>query len=304
MTLAEAALLGLIQGLTEFLPVSSTAHLVAAREWLGHPRSDDAFTTVVQLGTLVAVVAYFRADLWALTRGVLADVAARRAGSSPDARLAWLIAAGSVPVVVVGLTAKTWLKDTFYNLMAMGVVAIVFALLMLAAEVWARTRRPVTVPAAPGPITLGQAAQVGLWQALALMPGASRSGTTITGGLFAGLTRPVAARFSFLLSLPSIAGAGAKELYDEYKLFKNPELDTRLSLFASADEGLALGMGLVVSGVVGYVAIAGLLRFLTRYSLGVFVGYRLVFGGLLIAAALGGMGQKPVPPVTPPGVAG
>ncbi len=293
MTLAEAALLGLIQGLTEFLPVSSTAHLVAARELLGHPRTDDAFTTVVQLGTLVAVVVYFRHDLWALTRGVLGDVVARRAGSSPDARLAWLIVAATVPVVVVGLTAKKWLKHNFYNLPTMGVVAIVFALLMLAAEVWARRRPadPTEGPADPRPITLGQAVQVGLWQALALMPGASRSGTTITGGLFAGLTRPVAARFSFLMSLPSVAGAGVKELYDEYKLFRHPDLDTRPSLFTSADDGLALAVGLVVSGVVGYVAIAALLRFLTRYSLGVFVGYRLLFGGLLIVAALGAFGK-------------
>jgi undecaprenyl-diphosphatase len=138
-------------------------------------------------------------------------------------------------------------------------------------------------------ITWLDALWVGLWQACALMPGGSRSGTTITGGLFAGLTRSAAARFSFLLSLPVILGAGLKELYDEYKQFRAPDPTKPLSLFASGDEVAALVVGTLVSAVVGYFAIAFLLNFLKRYSTGVFVAYRLMLAAVifgLIAAGL------------------
>lgn len=306
MTIWEATLLGCVQGLTEFLPISSTAHLVAARTWLGHANPDDAFTTAIQLGTLVAVVAYFRADLFAIALALLADVRRGKPFATPESRLAWMIAVGTIPVVVVGLKYKKLLKSQFYDLPTMGVVAIIFALLMLVAELFARWRggaeaAPIvpeveTDPAAPPGLAVAQpktprvawwqAIFVGLWQALALMPGASRSGTTLTGGLFAGMTRSAAARFSFLLSIPSVAGAGAKDLYDEYKLLKLPEAG-RASLFASPDEVAALLVGTGVSAVVGYFAIAGLLRYLTRHSLAVFVGYRLVFGAVLLVVARG-----------------
>ena len=285
MPIWEAILLGVIQGATEFLPVSSTAHLVVARQALGHEHANDAFTTVVQLGTLVAVFAYFRADLWRMLRSLGDDIAGRKIASTPDSRVGWLIVAATVPVVVVGFRYQKLIKEKFYNLPTMGVVAIVFALLMLVADTLARRwRRPNSHadPAAMPAISTSQALQMGLWQALALMPGASRSGTTLTGGLFAGLDRANAARFSFLLSVPAVLGAGLKELYDEYKLLRHPELEARASLFASGDNLAALAVGLVVSAVVGYVAIAWLLQFLTRYSLRAFVGYRLLFGFALL----------------------
>ena len=288
MSLWEAALLGVVQGLTEFLPVSSTAHLLVTRELLGHADPGDAFTTVVQLGTLVAVFAYFRADILAILKALLHDVKALRFGSLPESRLAWLIALGSVPVVVAGFTLKTWLRENFYNLTAMGAVAIVFALLMAAVEVWVRVRRDRHLPeTGEHDITIAQALWVGLWQSLALMPGASRSGTTVTGALFAGLSRQAAARFSFLLSLPSVLGAGLKELYDEYKLLKTPDATKHASLFASSDDLVSLAVGTVVSAVVGYFAVAWLMHFLKRYSLGVFVVYRVAFGALLLAYAHG-----------------
>ena len=288
MSLWEAALLGLVQGLTEFLPVSSTAHLLVTRELLGHAKPGDAFTTVVQLGTLVAVFAYFRADILAILKALLHDAKSLRFGSRPESRLAWLIALGSIPVVVAGFTLKKWLKANFYDLGAMGVVAIVFALLMAAVEVWVRVRRDRGLPeTGERDITIAQALWVGLWQSLALMPGASRSGTTVTGALFAGLSRQAAARFSFLLSLPSVLGAGLKELYDEYKLLKVPDPADHVSLFASSDDLVSLAVGTVVSAVVGYFAVAWLMHFLKRYSLGVFVAYRLAFGALLLAYANG-----------------
>ncbi|MBY0512950.1 MAG: undecaprenyl-diphosphatase UppP [Gemmataceae bacterium] len=268
--------MGVIQGLTEFLPISSTAHLLVARTLLGHPHPEDAFTVVIQLGTLAAVFAYFRADIARLARGLLADVRARRLASTPDARLAWLVVVGSVPVGVIGYALKAWLKATFYNLPAVAVVSVAFALLMAAAEVWAHRRK------VPGKeqtdITWVDALWVGLWQALALMPGGSRSGTTITGGLFAGLSRPAAARFSFLLSLPAVLAAGLKDLYDEYKKLKHPDPDGPPSLLASGDDVAALAVGTLVAAVVGYAAIAWLLRFLQRYSTAVFVVYRVALG--------------------------
>ena len=278
MSIWEAIVLGVIQGLTEFLPISSTAHLLFARTLMGHKNPEDAFTVVIQLGTLVAVFAYFRADIVKLAKGWLADVRALKIGSNPDGRLAWLIVLGTLPVVAVGFAFKKWLKATFFNLPSLAIVAIVFALLMLAAECWAKRRKEPQREERD--VGWRDAGWVGVWQAMALMPGGSRSGTTITAGLFAGLSRLAAARFSFLLSLPAILGAGLKELYDEYKKLKS--LDGPSGLFASGDDVAALVVGTLVSAVVGYFAIAWLLRFLTRYSTAVFVGYRVLFGAVVL----------------------
>lgn len=280
MSIWEAALLGVVQGLTEFLPISSTAHLLVVRQWLGHPHPEDAFTIVIQLGTLVAVLAFFRADFTRLLRGLIQDLRTRRFASNADSRMAWLIALGTVPAVVVGFLFKKQLKETFFNLHSVAVVAIVFALLLALAEAWARRRTPRPEEA----IGWLDALWIGLWQACALMPGGSRSGTTITGGLFAGLSRPAAARFSFLLSLPIILGAGLKDLYDEYAKWRHPTADEPASLFASTDDVLALFVGTAVSAVVGYLAIGWLLRFLQRYSTGVFIAYRLLFGVAILIA--------------------
>lgn len=286
MPIWEAALLGVIQGLTEFLPISSTAHLIVARKLMGHERAEDAFTVVIQLGTLLAVFVYFRADIGRMLKGLWADVRARRIASTPDSRLGWLIVLGSVPVVIAGFALKTWLKATFFNPPAIAVVATVFALVMAASEVWARRRGAAREES---DVTSRDALFVGLFQALALMPGASRSGTTITAGLFAGLSRPAAARFSFLLSLPAILGAGLKELYDESKKLKNPVPGEAPSLFASGDDLAALAVGTLVSAVVGYCAIALLLTFLKKYSTFAFVAYRLVLGAAIAALIAAGV---------------
>lgn len=277
MPLWEAVLLGVVQGLTEFLPISSTAHLVFVRQLLGHDNPKDAFTTVIQLGTLVAVVGYFRTDILTLMRAVFVDLRVRRFASTPESRMAWLIVFGTIPVVVVGGLFNRQIKDHFYKLEVMAWVAIVFASLMVMAELWARRRRRLGRPElVEEQVGWKETLWIGVWQALALMPGASRSGTTITAGLFAGLSRSAAARFSFLLSLPSIFAAGMKDLYDE-----------RATLLGSLDQAVPLLVGLVVSAIVGYLAIAWLLHFLKRYSMLVFVVYRLVLAMtilLLIAA--------------------
>jgi len=252
------------------------------RKLLGHANADDAFTVVIQLGTLAAVFVYFRTDIAQMLKGLWADIRARRLASTPDSRLGWLIVLGTVPAVAVGFLFKKQLKEHFFNPQSIAVVAIVFALLMLAAEWWAHRRvKRGLAPRAESEITWKDALWVGVWQACALMPGGSRSGTTITGGLLAGLARSAAARFSFLLSLPVILGAGLKELYDEYKKYRAPQEGEPPSLFASGDEVTALVVGTLVSAVVGYFAIAFLLNFLKRYSMAVFVVYRILLGATI-----------------------
>jgi undecaprenyl-diphosphatase len=291
MQVWEAVALGVVQGLTEFLPISSTGHLLVVRTWMGHPHPEDAFTTVIQLGTVVAVFAYFRADVARLLKALWDDVRAGRPGSTPDARQGWLIVLGTIPAVVVGFFLKPWLKTTFFNVPSVAVVAIVFALLMAASEWWRARRLARGTPDRPeSDINWKDALFIGCFQCLALMPGGSRSGTTITAGLFAGLSRPAAARFSFLLSLPVVLGAGLKELYDEYKQFRHPDPNEPPSLFVSGDEVTTLIVGTVVSGVVGYLAIAWLLRFLQTNTMYGFVVYRLLLGfgilGLLLLSTI------------------
>jgi undecaprenyl-diphosphatase len=289
MPLWHAVVLGVVQGLTEFLPISSTAHLLVARQLLGHAHPDDAFTVVIQLGTLVAVVAYFRADLRRILAAVWTEWRVWRPDAPVEARLAWFIVLGTIPAVAVGFLFKRQLKETFFNLPAVAAVATAFALLLAAAEWWARRRARLGLPPRnDADLTWKDALWVGCWQACALMPGGSRSGTTLTGGLFAGLGRAAAARFSFLLSVPVIFGAGLKDVIDEYKKYRAPDPDGPPSLFASADDTAALLVGTLVSAVVGYLAVAWLLHYLKRYSTAVFIVYRLLLGGGLAAALAAG----------------
>jgi undecaprenyl-diphosphatase len=278
MSLWEAVLLGVIQGLTEFLPVSSTAHLLVARQLMGHENPRDAFTTAIQLGTLAAVFVYFREDVTRLARAFVTDVRSRRLGSTPDSRLGWKIVVGTVPAVVVAVAFKSIIKGPLYNLPVIAGAAIFFALLLLAAEMRAKRQANRGSPGRPeDDITWWDAVFIGIFQALALVPGASRSGTTITAGLFAGLSRPAAARFSFLLSLPVILGAGLKEMYDD-----------RHELFQTGSDVLHLVVGAGVAGVVGYWSIAWLLGYLKRHPTYVFVVYRLFLASAILAMLAAG----------------
>jgi undecaprenyl-diphosphatase len=163
MPIWQAALLGVIQGITEFLPISSTAHLLVARGLMGHRHPEDAFTVVIQLGTLAAVFVYFRADIVRMLKGLWADIRARELASTPDSKLGWLIVLGTVPAVVVGVLFKKQLKTTFFTPQSIAVVAIVFALLMLAAEWWAHRRTRRTALREETAITWLDALWVGLW---------------------------------------------------------------------------------------------------------------------------------------------
>lgn len=275
MTYLQAVLLGLVQGLTEFLPISSTAHLRVIPALAGWPDPGAAFTAVTQLGTLAATLLYFRTDLTRLTLGTLEGLRQRRPLEHPEARLAFGIVAGTLPIGLCGLLFKHAIKTHLRSLYVIAGALIVLGLLMFVAERMARHARSLSE------MTFKDAVLVGFAQAVALIPGASRSGTTITGGLFLGLERSTAARFSFLLGIPAVAAAGLFEMKDLVK-------DHALT-------GDIVGPTLVatlVAFVSGLGAISLLLRFLQTNSTLAFVAYRVVLGlslfGLLAKGLLPG----------------
>jgi len=269
MTLWQAIVLGIIQGLTEFLPISSTAHLKVVPALLGWQDPGSAFTAVVQWGTLIAVLVYFWKDVWLILRAVFAGIWLRRPLADPHARLGWMIALGTVPVVAFGLLFHHAIETTLRSLYVIAAAAIGLALLLLVAELV--DQRRATDRKQLADLGWWDAIIVGLWQAVALIPGASRSGTTITGGLFLGMTRETAARFSFLLSLPAIYAAGVHQL-----------IKHRHELLATQEGTLNLAVCTLVSGVVGYASIAFLLGYLRRHTTYIFIAYRLVLGTLLL----------------------
>lgn len=269
MTFLQAVLLGIIQGLTEFLPISSTAHLTIAGKLLGlvdpsRPEDWTAFIAIMQLGTVTAVILYFAGDLLDLLRGFLADVrrpaaAGKRTWGEGSLMLGNIIA-GTVPVVVIGLALKKIIEGALTK--DPGTIAtslIVLALLLLWAERAGKHVRTLNQT------TWKDAIIIGLAQVCALVPGSSRSGTTITAGLFLGLNREAAARFSFLLSIPAVVGSGLFELYE--------------SRHHLGDMGISpLIVSTIVSGIVGYFCIAFLLRYLRTHTTYVFIVYRFLLG--------------------------
>ena len=288
MTILQAIILGIVQGLTEFIPVSSTAHLVFAARLVGLYNSVEpilkaeqttATIAVIQLGTLIAVFVYFSGDIYSITRSFVKDHLAILTGKrrvdgsvrlSPEAWLGWLVIIGSIPVAIVGLAFKKQIEGTFTkNLWVIATMMIVVGLLLTLAEWVGKRERSMNE------LRLGDALAVGFAQVLALLPGSSRSGSTIMGGLFAGLNRETAARFSFLLSIPAIAASGLLELREA--IHKLPD-GTYLPLVVAT----------IVSGLVGYASIWFLLRYLRKHSTAIFVAYRLVVGGAIVFALLGG----------------
>lgn len=282
MDIIQAIILGIVQGLTEFIPISSTAHLIFASRLTGMSQSLSAeqmtaIIAVIQLGTLLAVFVYFARDIWGITsafvRDHLALLRGGRAGEggglwaslSHEARLGWLIFIGSLPIGVVGLLFKDVIEGAFTkNLWVISTMLVGVALLLIVAERVGTRRRGME------DLSLRDAIAVGFAQVLALIPGASRSGSTIMGGLFAGEKRETAARFSFLLSIPAITASGLLEMREASE--KLPD-----------GSALPLLVATLVSCVVGYASIWFLLRFLRTHSTGVFIGYRLIVGALVLA---------------------
>lgn len=283
MNILQAIILGLVQGLTEFIPVSSTAHLVFAARALNlyggadktlQAQQTTATIAVIQLGTLLAVLIYFSRDIVNITRAFVADHIALLRGSggsrrpqlSKDAWLGWLVIIGSIPVGVIGLLFKKQIEGTFTkNLWVIATMMVVVGILMTIAELVGKRDHDMNR------LRVRDALAVGSAQVLALIPGSSRSGSTIMGGLFSGLTRETAARFSFLLSIPAIAASGLLEL---------KEAITKLP----AGTYGSLIVATIVSGMVGYWSIWFLLRYLREHSTGVFIVYRMIVGGVILAA--------------------
>lgn len=271
MTSLQALTLGIVQGLTEFLPISSIAHLRIIPALLGWKDPGAAFSAVIQLGTLLAVVIYFRKDLWRLVQAFVNSLGERQKSDDVHARLSWCIVYGTIPIVVCGVLFKEAIEGpVIRSLEVIGGSLIVLAILMAIGESRGQPRKKLE------DLTLGAAVFIGCAQALALIPGMSRSGTTITAGLFAGLTSHASARFSFLLGTPAIFLAG---------VFEFKEL---LEAGLSGEGFISLMLGIASAFIFGYLAIDLLLRYLQTHSLKLFVVYRILLGILLLTlTALG-----------------
>jgi undecaprenyl-diphosphatase len=268
VSLIEEIVLGITQGLTEFLPISSTAHLRIVPAFFGWEDPGAAFTAVVQLGTMAAVLIYFRGELWKIARAWLASLREPSLRGELDARLGWYLVIGTVPIAIFGFAFRDQIETGARDLYLIGTTLIVLGLLLLLAEkVGSHSRKFEEIRTRDGVI-------IGFAQALALIPGVSRSGATITAGLFEGLDRPSAARFSFLLSVPAVVLSGLFEMRH----------------IADGDSDVAgLIVATVLAFITGYASIAFLLRWLTTHSTAVFVAYRVILGSVVLALTAAGV---------------
>lgn len=271
MSILEAIILGIIQGLSEFIPISSTAHLTIAGKLMGlidsaHPERWTAFIATIQLGTLAAVFVYFKNEIYNIPKSFLKEnVFSRKKFStqSDDSKMGWYIIIGSLPIVFLGLALKDFVEGNItkdLNVIAGSLIGL--GIILGIADKTAKFRKNLNK------ITWLDSLIVGLAQVLALIPGSSRSGTTITAGLFTGMTRETAARFSFLLSIPAIFGSGLLSFYQALE-------------YLTKDQLITLSVATVVSGISGYFAIAFLIKFLKTHSTFLFVFYRIILGILI-----------------------
>jgi undecaprenyl-diphosphatase len=264
----EAIVLGIVQGLTEFLPISSTAHLRIVPAFAGWDDPGAAFTAVTQLGTMLAVLLYFWHDLWRIGRTWLASLRRPELRRELDARMGWYILLGTIPIGVFGLAFDDQIEEGARSLYLIGCTLIVLGLLLLAAEKAATHQRPIEA------ITRRDAIVIGFAQALALVPGVSRSGATLTAGLFLGFDRPSAARYSFLLSVPAVVLSGLFQLKD---------------IGGDGDVGFVpTAIATLMAFISGYAAIAFLLRWLATHSTAVFVAYRVALGAIVLTLTAAG----------------
>jgi undecaprenyl-diphosphatase len=264
----QAIVLGIVQGLTEFLPVSSTAHLRIVPAFAGWKDPGAAFTAVVQLGTMAAVLIYFRQDLWNIARAWLASLRDPAVRQTLDARIGWFIILGTIPIGILGLLFKNKIETDARQLTLIGIALIVMGIVLEVAERRGRKQRGVET------LTTRDAGTIGIAQALALVPGVSRSGATISAGLFLGLDRAAAARYSFLLSVPAVVLSGVFEL--------------RKIGDGGGAGALPTAIATILAFIVGYASIAWLLRYLVRHPVTIFVVYRVGLGALLLVLVAAG----------------
>jgi undecaprenyl-diphosphatase len=282
LNILEAILLGIIQGITEFLPISSTGHLTVAGKLMNlispeHPERWTAFIAVIQLGTLLSIVIYFWKEIWEISSDfikeniIMPGLFKRKlniSGQSQNSKTGWLILIGTIPVVVIGILFKDIIEGSLTkNLFVIAGSLIGLAIILAVAEKTAKFKKGLK------DITVKDSLIIGIAQAFALIPGSSRSGTTITGGLFMGLNREAAARFSFLLSIPAILASGLLQLYEAMQ-------------FIDSSMAVNLVVSTVVSGISGYAAIDFLLKYLRKHSTFLFIYYRIALGLLIIVMLL------------------
>lgn len=278
MSIWEAIVLGIVQGITEFLPISSSGHLILVPWLFGWDEPGLTFNVGVHIGTLMAVIIYFWRDLFAMAVALPKGIITRQPRQDPKSFLAIIIILGTIPAVIVGFTLEDSIADFFHSgeggdlaLVLIAIALMVLGLMLALAERLAVHHRPIE------DVTLRDGLLIGMAQALALFPGVSRSGSTITAGLFLGFRREAAARFSFLLGVPAIVGAAVLEIRNL--------IDNGLS----GDEAQVFAAGIITSGIVGYIAIAFMLRFLVSHTTRIFILYRLVFGVLVLGLLATGL---------------
>jgi undecaprenyl-diphosphatase len=266
----QAAFLGVLQGLTEFLPISSSAHLRIFPELFGWGDPGAAFTAVVQIGTELAVLIYFRKDIWRIASAWVRSLWDPRWRGNLDARMGWFIIIGSLPIVLLGITLKDVIENDFRNLWIIGTTLIVLGVILGVADRVGKSDRTIRQ------MNLKHSILLGLAQAMALIPGVSRSGATISMGRFLGYDREAATRYAFLLAIPAVVGAG---------LFELPEIPHGENIYGPWPTFVAT----VVAFVVGYAAIAWLLRYVSTRSYLPFVIYRIVLGSAVLVLLSAGV---------------
>lgn len=266
MSWLQVLVLSLLQGLTEFLPVSSSGHLRIFSTWWFGADAGASFTAVVQLGTEAAVLVFFFKDIVRIIAAWFRGVFNADRRDDPDYRLGWYVIVGSIPIAIIGFFGRDLIRDAARNLWITAAVLILFSFVFLLAERFGRQDRPVDGKSLEG-LRMRDAVVMGFAQCLALIPGVSRSGGTISAGLFLNMSREAAARFSFLLAIPAVLASGLFSLPDAF----DPAT-------GQAASGLQLFVGATVAFVVGYAAIAWFLNFVQKHSLGWFAGYRILLG--------------------------
>lgn len=279
MEILEAIILGIIQGLTEFIPISSTGHLTVAGKLMNlisesKPEEWTAFIAVIQLGTLLAVIIYFWKDLLNILKDFISDVLVKRksfSDQSQNSKMGWYIILATIPVVIIGLGFKDIIEGALTkNLYVISASLIVLALILAFAEKTGKFNR------SSGDIKWYDAIIIGIAQSLALIPGSSRSGTTITAAIFLGFNRETAARFSFLMSIPAIAASGLLQFYQALKYIDSNGL-------------FILALSTVVSAIFGYLSIEFLLRYLRKKSTLIFILYRIIVGIIILVMIYNGV---------------
>lgn len=284
MELVQALIYGIVQGLTEFLPISSNAHLRIVPSLFGWSDPGAAFTAIIQLGTTAAVIIYFAKDIGRAFMAWLNSITGKKDVDQNEARMGWAVFVGTIPVIILGVLLKHRIETTFRSLNIIAMALIGMAIVMLLAEKFGSQRRKTK------DVDVKDGIVVGLWQCLALVPGMSRSGSTIAGAMFSGFDRVAAARFSFLLSIPSVTGAG---LYEAYNAFKESKAEAAVPIHWGPTI-----LATIVSFVVGYASIAFFMQYLQKRGIAPFVWYRIALGVLILVLVQQGVlkpdaGAKP-----------